>query len=127
VAVAVLGDLGFVDLREKVKVGPGIEISIEAVDRMGASWLFDVSGGFTASKPGLARTDTLWRAIGRAAAIDAHREGRRLVLLTSHRPPERSPAARVLAEVVGPDRPIFDVIQLLDREDMARLAAHADG
>ena len=127
VAVAVLKDFGFVEMREKVKVGPGIEISIEAVDRVGARWLFDVSGGFTASKPGLARTDTLWRAIGRAAAIDAHRDGRRLVLLTSHRPPERSPAARVLAEVVGPDRLVFDVIQLLDPADMDRLASHADG
>jgi DNA modification methylase len=126
-AVEVLKDLGFVDLREKVKVGPGIEISIEAADRVGAKWLFDVSGGFTASKPGLTRTDTLWRAIGRAAVIDAHRDGRRLVLLTSHRPPERSPGARVLAEVIGADRPVFDVIQLLDPEDMARLAVHADG
>lgn len=127
VARAALRDAGFGDLREKVRVGPGVEVSIEATDRRSGRWLFDLSGGFTASKPGLARTDTLWRAIGRAAAIDAHRAGRRLVLLTSHRPPDRSPAARVLAEMVGRDRPIHDVIELLDPADMARLAVLADG
>jgi hypothetical protein len=84
-------------------------------------------GGFTASLPGLTRVDTLWRAIGRAAVIDRHRDGRRLVLLTSHRPPDRSPAARLLAEVTGPDGPVFDVVELLAPEDMARLAAYADG
>jgi DNA modification methylase len=126
-ALAALRDAGFVDLREKVKVGPGIELAVEATDRAGGRWLFDVLGGFTASRPGLTRVDTLWRAIGRAAVIDRHRDGRRLVLLTSHRPPDRSPAARLLAEVTGPDGPVFDVVELLAPEDMARLAAYADG
>jgi site-specific DNA-methyltransferase (adenine-specific) len=126
VATAVLLDAGFTDVRDNVKVGPGIDVAFEAADRAGVRWLFDLSGAFTASAPGLVRTETMWRAIGRATVIDRHRKGRRLVLLTSHRPPKRSPAARVLAEVVGPDRPIFDVVELLDDEDRARLAAFAD-
>ena len=126
VATAVLLDAGFTDIRDNVKVGPGIDVTFEASDRAGAAWLFDLSGAFTASAPGLVRTETMWRAIGRATVVDRHRQGRRLVLLTSHRPPRRSPAGRALAEVVGPDRPIFDVVELLDDEDRARLAAFAD-
>ncbi|MEX2279507.1 MAG: site-specific DNA-methyltransferase [Acidimicrobiia bacterium] len=125
-ALAVLADAGFTDVRENPKVGPGVDVTFEASDRSGGRWLFDLSGAFSASAPGLARAETLWRAIGRAAAIARHREGRRLVLLTSHRPPDRSPLARVLAEMVGPDRPVFDVIELLDPECRARLAAYAD-
>ena len=126
-ASAVLADAGFTDIRDGVKVGPGIDVSFEAADATGRRWLFDLFGGFTASAPGLARADVLWRALGRAAAVDRHRDGRPLVVLTSHRPPERSPLARVLGEMVGPDRPILDVVQLMDTDDMARLADHAGG
>lgn len=126
VAMAVLSDVGFTDVVDGVKVGPGIDVTFEASDQRGRRWLFDLSGAFSASAPGIARADVLWRAVGRAAAIDRHRDGRRLVLLTSHRPPERSPAARILAEMIGPDRPVYDVVELLDAEGRARLAAYAD-
>lgn len=125
VAKAVLTDAGFCDIREAVKVGPGIDVTFEAADRGGNRWLFDLSGSFSASAPGLVRMEVLWRAVGRAAAIERHRSGRKLVLLTSHRPTERSPGARVLAELVGGDRPVFDVIELLADEDLVRLAAYA--
>ena len=126
VAAAILDDAGFRDIREGVRVGPGIDVTFEAKDQSGTAWLFDLSGAFTASAPGLVRTEVLWKAVGRAAVIDRHRAGRKLVLLTSHRPTERSPGARILAEMVGPDRPIFDVVELLDDEGAARLAAYAD-
>lgn len=126
-ASAVLADAGFTDIRDGVKVGSGIDVSFEASDARGRRWLFDLFGGFTASAPGLSRTDVLWRALGRAAAVDRHRDGRPLVVLTSHLPPERSPLARALWEMVGPDRPILDVVQLLDPDDLARLADHAGG
>ncbi|MDX1449277.1 MAG: site-specific DNA-methyltransferase [Acidimicrobiia bacterium] len=124
-AAAVLRDAGFSEIREGVKLAPGVEVPFEAEDRTGRRWLFDTHGGFTASSPGLSRTDVLWRAVGRAAVIERFREDRRLVILTSHLPPERSPLARVLAEMVGEDRPIFDVVRLLDETDRARLASHA--
>jgi DNA modification methylase len=126
VAAAILSDAGFRDVREGVRVGPGIDVTFEATDQSGTAWLFDLSGAFTASAPGLVRTEVLWKALGRAAVIDRHRAGRKLVLLTSHLPTERSPGARILAEMVGPDRPIFDVVELLDDEGAARLAAYAD-
>ena len=126
VALAVLTDAGFSSVRENVRVGPGVDVTFEAGDQSGRRWLFDLSGSFSASAPGLVRADVLWRAVGRAAAIDRHRGDRPLVLLTSHRPPERSPSARVLAEMVGPDRPVFDVVELLGEDDVARLAAYAD-
>jgi DNA modification methylase len=126
VAAAILGDAGFRDIREGVRVGPGIDVTFEATDQSGAAWLFDLFGAFSASAPGLVRTEVLWKAVGRAAVIDRHRAGRKLVLLTSHRPTERSPGAKILAEMVGADRPIFDVVELLDDEGAARLAAYAD-
>jgi hypothetical protein len=126
VAAAILGDAGFHDIREGVRVGPGIDVTFEATDQSGAAWLFDLFGAFSASAPGLVRTEVLWKAVGRAAVIDRHRAGRKLVLLTSHRPTERSPGAKILAEMVGADRPIFDVVELLDDEGAARLAAYAD-
>ncbi|MFP5331344.1 MAG: DNA-methyltransferase [Acidimicrobiia bacterium] len=125
-AQAALADAGFCEIEDGVRIGPGIDL-IQAQDRAGGTWLFDPFGGFTASAPGLAKADVLWRAVGRAAAIDRHRNGRRLVVLTSHRPPEPSPLLRVLREMTGPDRPIFDVVQLLDDTDTARLVTHADG
>lgn len=125
-AQAALADAGFSEIEDAVRIGPGIDL-IQARDRAGGTWLFDLFGGFTASAPGLAKADVLWRAVGRAAAIDRHRNGRRLVVLTSHRPPEPSPLLRVLREMTGPDRPIFDVVQLLDETDTARLVTHADG
>ncbi|HSJ26989.1 MAG TPA: site-specific DNA-methyltransferase [Acidimicrobiia bacterium] len=127
VAAAVLEDAGFHTVSEGVRVGPGVEITFEASDTSGARWLFDLHGAFTASAPGLVRTDVLWRAIGRATVVDRHRADRRLVLLTTHLPPDRSPAARILDEIVGPERPVFDVVELLDPAGRARLAAHAAG
>jgi DNA modification methylase len=127
VAAAVLEEAGFSALREGVRVCPGVEVAFEASDATGDRWLFDLHGAFTASAPGLVRSDVLWRAIGRAAVVDRHRADRRLVLLTTHLPPERSPGARVLGEVVGPDRPVFDAVELLDPVGRARLAAHAAG
>lgn len=126
-AAAVLSDAGFTDIRDGVKVGPGIDVTFEASDAAGRRWLFDLFGGFTASAPGLSRNDVLWRALGRAAVVDRHRQGRLLVVLTSHLPPERSALVRVLGEMVGPDGPIFDVIRLLDSDDMNRLAGYARG
>ncbi len=67
----------------------GITVSVEAVDRAGAAWWFDVTGAFTTPRSGLIRTDTLWKCLGRASVIAAMDEPKRgaptppLVLLTS--------------------------------------------
>jgi hypothetical protein len=48
----------------------GVEVNFAARDASGGhTWYFDVSGGFTSSRPGLKRTDTLWKALGKAAVL----------------------------------------------------------
>src|SRR5687767_10136890 len=82
----VLEDCDFVDIRPDVKFrGLGIELTFVARDHLGDEWAFDVAGAFTASRAGLKRADTLWKALGKAAVLH-ERGGPPLVLLTTHAP-----------------------------------------
>lgn len=125
IAKAVLTDVGFSDIREKVRVGDGVEVNISAWDKTGALWYFDISGGFTSSRPGLARTDTLWKSLGKAAVLRESGAKTPLVLLTTNLPSPKSAGARALRLMVGPDKPITAVIELLNIQDVARLAEFA--
>lgn len=100
----------------------------------GASWLFDSVGGFTASRSGLRRTDTLWRAVGKASVVQ-HALGAdrpRVVLLATDLPERATPNRKALDAVCAfgdaarfeRDRlPLFDVVDLHSPPDMARLTA----
>ncbi|MCU0270722.1 MAG: site-specific DNA-methyltransferase [Acidimicrobiales bacterium] len=122
---------GFENIRAEVKPrGLGIELSFVATDRTGADWAFDVSGAFTSSRAGLRRTDTLWKSLGRAAVLhegqrDTAGGGMPLVLLTTDAPTRGSVGHRALRVLRGPGRPVFDLVQLLDADDHARLRAYA--
>ena len=70
VARALLEECGFTEIKAAVKLSGGVEVSFTAQDVAGATWYFDVSGGFTSNRPGLKRTDTLWKTLGKAAVID---------------------------------------------------------
>ncbi len=63
-------ECGFTDIAEKRKVA-GVEINFEARDQLGNRWYFDVSGAFSRgnARAGLRRTDTLWKALGKAAVL----------------------------------------------------------
>lgn len=127
-AERVLSQHGFQDIRPKVSVGHGVEVNFSAVDGQGRRWLFDVSGAFSVTqRPGLRRTDTLWKAIGRAAVLHSSEHGHRLVLLTTDRPSPNSAGHRALSAVTGPGRPVYAVIEMEDREDLKRLARFASG
>ena len=104
-----------------------MEISFEAEDTAGSCWLFDVSGGFTSSRPGLRRTDTLWKALGKASVVHEGqtKRPRPLVLLTTGTPTPGSAGAKALAVVSGAGRPIRDVIKIDEPKDLARLRAYA--
>jgi hypothetical protein len=68
--------------------------------------------------------------LGKASALAGLTEGQqRYVLFTVELPVPSTPAARSLAAVLGTDRgkTIADVIRLLDDNDRARLASHAQG
>jgi len=117
---------GFTDIREDVKHrGIGIVLSFVAADQTGAEWAFDLSGAFTSNRAGLRRADTLWKSLGKAGVLHQSGRGIPLVLLTTDAPAKGTAGAQALAVVRGPDRPVFDVIELLRTDDRARLLAYA--
>ena len=73
----------------------GVEVNFSALDQTGRRWLFDVSGAFSVTqRPGLRRTDTLWKAIGRASVLHTAGCDQPLVLLTTDRPAPSSAGHR---------------------------------
>jgi site-specific DNA-methyltransferase (adenine-specific) len=125
VARQLLEECGFTDLVADVKLAGGVEVNFSAQDLGGNTWYFDVSGGFTSNRPGLKRTDTLWKAIGKAAVIHQVTRNARLVLLTTDAPTPGSAGAHALDEVVGEKKPIRAVIEMLRADDWQTLRRFA--
>jgi DNA modification methylase len=115
----------FLHIRDKQRLD-GVDISFVAEDQAGDEWLFDVSGAFSSTRAGLQRSDTLWKALGKAAVLHQTRPGTRYVLLTSDKPAPTSAGGRALAAVTGATsaKPVRDVIGLRDPEDLARLGGY---
>jgi DNA modification methylase len=130
VAELMLAEAGFeqIDSARTLKVA-GLPIDLRARDRSGQVWLFDVTAGFSAGNPGLRRTETFWRALGKASGLAALVPDLRYVLFTIDLPLPSTPPARALAAVrgTGEGKTIADVIRLLEPDDVARLRTHAGG
>ncbi len=130
-AEVLLEACGFKDIRREVKPrGLGIVLNLVATDETGEEWAFDVSGAFTSNRAGLRRTDTLWKSLGKAAVLhesQLEQGGSKmpLVLLTTDAPTKGTSGHRALRVVRGPDRPVFDVVELLNIDDQARLRRYA--
>jgi site-specific DNA-methyltransferase (adenine-specific) len=103
----------------------GVTVDFVATDAAGDPWFFDVPGGFTSYRGGLIRTDTVWRSLGRAAALKATRGDVPLVFLTTHLPKRPSEGDTAL-RAAGPDT-CFDIVGLLSDHDVERLARYARG
>src|SRR5690606_14063765 len=104
VAAQALDDAGFtVTDRAKRVRGTGVVVPFVATDAAGAAWWFDVPGGVTAHRGGVARPDAVWKALGRATAL---RSERPLVLLTTALPRPGSEGDLALRSA-GPDV-VFD-------------------
>ncbi|MEO1063152.1 MAG: site-specific DNA-methyltransferase [Actinomycetota bacterium] len=135
-AEAVLESVGFEITGRAVKpVRGGVEVPFVARDRSGREWWFDVGGALSAHRPGLQRSEAVWKAVGRAAAL-SHQWDRRhdpahrppLVLLTTHAAPAGSVGDDALAALTGEGLPICDVVELLDNDDdLRRLEGYARG
>lgn len=125
VADAILKDCGFESIQANVRMSSGVEVNFRARDHTGGTWLFDVSGGFTSNRPGLRRTDTLWKALGKAAVLHQTLPDTLLILLTTDAPPKGSAGDSALQVVMGEGRPIADVIQMRSRPDVERLRGYA--
>lgn len=110
VAKAVLEEAGFSITAEKKKVLQGVMVTFEAEARDGTPWLFDVVGGFTTQRSGLSRSDALWRAVGKSAAVRSVTQVP-LVLLTTDLPTDAGPLRTALEAVKG--TVITDALDLL--------------
>lgn len=113
-AKEVLLEAGFEIIAEKVKIkGAGVQLNFEVTDAAGEySYYVDMSGAFTSSRPGLMRTDTLWKMLGRANVLKTTHPDTRLLVLTSHLPRKSSEGDRAM-RAVGPWA-IFDAIEIFD-------------
>jgi len=126
VARAVLQDCGFVDIVENHRFKSGVEVNFIANDLKGGRWYFDVSGAFSSTRPGLRRTDTIWKAFGKAALMNASAPAPlRLILLTTDLPPKSS--AGFVALQGGRGHIYFDAIEMLSQEGQDRLREYVKG
>ena len=131
IAKRLLEEAGFDKIDDKPRPLSGIlEFNFQVTSPDGArQWWVDVSGAFTTSRPGLQRTDTVWKTLGRLHVLKALADGQKrqdndVLVLTSNLPKPGSPGDRAL-RTVGPNV-IFDVIELYDPAGLARLKRYAE-
>ena len=127
VAQEAITEAGFRAIETGVPLPGGVSVAFRADDDAGRAWLFDVAGGFTSTRPGLRRAETLWRTLGKAAVLHEMDEKTPFVVLTAGLPAAGSEGANALRLVIGPGKPIAAVIDLSDTADVERLASYARG
>ncbi len=123
----VLEKAGFAIVAETPKLrGAGVSFAFTVEDAP-AEHLYqvEVAGTFTTVRPGLVRSDVLWKTIGKAHVLAVRDPAARLLVLTSHLPRSGTPGLQAL-RAVGPWS-IFDVIEMFDPEAVARLEAYGAG
>jgi DNA modification methylase len=103
----------------------GVTVNFVTTDAEGKTWYFDVAGAFTSHRGGLLRTDTVWKSLGRAFALNEQLNGVPLVFLTTHLPKCPSEGDMAL-RAAGPNA-FFDAIEMLSEESLERLALYAQG
>ena len=121
---------GFEILRTNPRIGRlGIQFNFLVENPHGRRWYVDVSGAFTTVRPGLMRTDTLWKTLGRAhvyfmakARTPAAGDEARLLVMTSNLPKRGSEGWKAL-KAVGPES-VFDVIEIYRERDRIRLGEY---
>ena len=116
---------GFVDVRANRRLrGLGMAVSFSAVGADGRVWYFDVAGANSSYRGGMAKSETVWRTLGRAHVMAAGGLGP-LVVLTTQLPRAGTEPDRAL-RAPGPGG-IFDVVDLgsAGAGGAARLAAYA--
>jgi site-specific DNA-methyltransferase (adenine-specific) len=120
-----LESAGFSDVRPNRRLrGLGLAVDFTGTDAKGRTWFFDVAGPSSAYRGGMARSETVWRALGRANVLAAGGHAP-FVILTTQLPRSGTEADRAL-RAPGPGG-IFDVVDLLTDEARARLKAYARG
>lgn len=114
---------GFRDVRPNRRLrGQGLAVSFSAVGAGGRTWYFDVAGSNSSYRGGMAKSETVWRTLGRAHVMAAGGVGP-FVVLTTQLPRAGTEADRAL-RAPGPGG-IFDVVDLFEAQGVSRLAAYA--
>jgi site-specific DNA-methyltransferase (adenine-specific) len=114
---------GFRDIRANRRLGRvGLAVSFTAIDAAGRVWYFDLAGSNSAYRGGMAKTETVWRTLGRAHAM-ASNNFAPLVVLTTQLPRPGSEADKALRST-GPGG-FFDAIDLTDPAARTRLTHYA--
>jgi site-specific DNA-methyltransferase (adenine-specific) len=126
IALRLLEEAGFSGIEESPKLRGGVQFNYRvSAEEDGAEWYVDVSGAFTTSRPGLVRTDTLWKMLGRLHVLRHVQDHAKLLVLTSNLPRPASEGDKAL-RAIGPSG-IFDVIELYDPAGHERLRRYAAG
>ena len=105
--------------------GLGLAVDFTGTDAAGRTWYFDVAGPNSAYRGGMARSETVWRALGRAHVMAAT-DHAPFVVLTTQLPRAGTEADRAL-RAPGPGG-IFDAVDLLSpaaRKRLGRLRRRA--
>jgi hypothetical protein len=102
----------------------GLAVDFTGTDAAGRTWYFDIAGPNSAYRGGMARSETVWRALGRAHVVAAGGHAP-FVVLTTQLPRPGTEADKAL-RAPGPGG-MFDAVDLLSTEARARLAAYAGG
>ena len=128
----VVRDAGFDIVAKNSRLrGLGVVVNLIARAEDGGIWHFDVSGAFTTTRGGLLRTDTVWKALGRAHVVAVNRDSRAdlatvpYVLLSSHLPRPGS-EGDVALRAAGWGA-VFDVLEMMSSESRERLRQYAAG
>ena len=126
IAERVIENAGFTIVRKDAKPrGLGLVVPFVATDVDGAEWHFDVCGAFTALRDGLAKTDNVFKALGRASLLAGAAPSTPVVLLTSHLPRKGTDGDKAL-RAAGPSA-FVDAIELLSPAGQHRLKLYAGG
>jgi DNA modification methylase len=120
IARAVVEAAGFSDIHEDQRQPGGIHVDFTARDANGQPWFFDVTGSFTSHRSGLARTDGVWKALGKAAVLREMGQNP-FVLLTTEVPERASAGFGALEKLTGPDKPVRAVIEILSGAGLEHL------
>ena len=128
IAQQVLEDAGFEIVKEKPKLPKvGLQFNFLVASTEGHRWYVDVSGAFTTVRPGLMRTDTMWKLLGRIHVLKAGDDPvdpTRVLVLTSNLPKVGSEGYKAL-KAVGPNG-VFDAVEMFDDDvGVKRLAEYA--
>lgn len=126
VARELLDVSGFHDVADRMQTRDGVALSFTALDANDLRWYFDVAGSFTIARAGLRRTDTLWKALGRAAVLNADPTKRiPIIFLTTDLPPRGSAGHQALN--AGRNRVFVDALEMLSSDHLERLRQYASG